>query len=38
MEIYEDWRIFKTILKHDLACVRSSEGGDRSATGESLPG
>ena len=36
MAIYDDWRIFRKILKHDLACVRSSGGGDRSAAGELL--
>ena len=30
MAIYEDWRIFRKILKRDLAYARSSGGGDRS--------
>ena len=38
MAIYGDWRIFRKILKHDLAYARSSGDTDRPATGESLHG
>ena len=38
MAIYRDWRIFRRILKRDLACARSSGDTDRPAAGESLHG